>query len=78
MQIGNIDLKQIRLETDIEQSFEIRNKKLRLDTQKLDWKQNKYIGNNRFRLERFTNMQGHKFKDIILQDLAQIQVQIAG
>ena len=32
---------------------------LRLETQKLDWKQNKYIGNNRFRLETFTDMQGY-------------------
>ena len=32
---------------------------LRLETQKLDWKQNKYIGNNCFRLETFTDIQGH-------------------
>ena len=68
-----------------------------METQKLDWKQNKYIGNNRFRLETFTDMQGHNtmrsklsirvfvndkqaynFNFYILQDLTQIQVQIAG
>ena len=68
-----------------------------METQKLDWKQNKYIGNNLLRLETFTDMQGHNtmrsklsirvfvndkqaynFNFYILQDLAQIQVQIAG
>ena len=39
--------------------FQIENKKLRLETQKPDRKQNKYIGNNLFRLETFTDMQGH-------------------
>ena len=77
--------------------YEIRNKKCRLQTQKLDWKQNKYIGNNRFGSKTFTDMQGYNtmrsklsirvfvndkqaynFNFYILQDLTQIQVQIAG
>ena len=69
MQIGNIDWKhKKRLETivldwkqkrSLETTFQIENKNLRLEKQKLDWKQNKYTGNNLFRLETFTDMQGH-------------------
>ena len=48
VQIGNIDWKQIRLETkkkDWKQQFQIGNKKRKLKTIFLDWKQKAQLGN---------------------------------